>query len=214
MPTTVYATTGDVADYLRIGIDETTTPNINQIEKLIVRAEDRFDRRTGHTYGRAKTVTEEQHDVPLVYTYGWGSFITLKHREIRSNACAPLRLCTTAGDKLEIWNGHGACYTCIGGDGNRYQMIPARGELYIRGLIFSILRDNRLRITYRYGSTSVPNDVKDAIIKMTCIDLIKGSLKMDVVPFGGALKPMELIKGWQDDIDEIVRNREEVFFIP
>ncbi len=214
MPCTTYASSGDVADFLRIGIDETTSPNITQIEKIIVRKEEILDRRTGHTYGRSKTISQEIHDVPLVYTYGWGSFITLQHREVKFDACNPLLLCTCAGDKLEIWNGHGSCYTCIGDAGNRYQMIPGRGEIYVRGLIFSILRKNRFRITYRYGSTTVPGDVEDAIVKMTCIDVLKGSLKMDVVPFGGAIKPMELIRGWEDDIDQVVRNREEVFFIP
>ena len=212
MPCTTYASSGDVADFLRIGIDETTTPNITQIEKIIVRKEEVFDRRTGHTFGRAKTVADEQHDVPLVYAYGWGSFITLKHREIRVNACNVQLLCTCAGDKIELWNG--TSYTCLGADNSQYNAIASRGEIYVRGLLFSILRRNRFRITYRYGSTTVPGDVEDAIIKMTCIDVLKGSLKMDVVPFGGAIKPMELIRGWEDDIDQVVRNREEVFFIP
>jgi len=212
MPCTTYATTGDVADFLRIGIDETTNPNITQIEKIIVRKEEIFDRRTGHTFGRAKTVADEQHDVPLVYTYGWGSFITLKHREIRVDACDPQRLCDAAGDKIELWTG--SEYTCLGNSAQEYNAIASRGEIYIRGLLFSILRKNRFRITYRYGSATVPGDVEDAIIKMTSIDILKGSLKMDVIPFGGAIKPMELIRGWEDDIDQIVRNREEVFFIP
>jgi len=85
MPCVTYADVGDVADFLRIGIDETTSPNINQIEKLIVRNEDRLDRRTGHTYGRTKTVSNEVHDVPLVYTFGWGSFLTLQNKKNNNN---------------------------------------------------------------------------------------------------------------------------------
>jgi len=62
----IYASVEDVSDFLRIPIDATTVPNTTQITKLIDRAQDKIDRRTGHAW-RLRTVTQEQHDLPLLY---------------------------------------------------------------------------------------------------------------------------------------------------
>ena len=45
---TTYCSTFDIADFLRIPITSTTTPNKAQIEKLINRKEDELNRRMGH----------------------------------------------------------------------------------------------------------------------------------------------------------------------
>ena len=55
---TTYCSVEDVADLLRIPITATTIPNKAQIEKIINRKEDEFDRRTGHAW-RSKTKTKE-----------------------------------------------------------------------------------------------------------------------------------------------------------
>ena len=81
--------------------------------------------------------------------------------------------------------------------------------------MFTILRDNRIRVTYRYGSTDVPNDIRDACIKMVAIDLITGSFRMDIIPMGAdGAKVFDATAKWREDIDRIVRNREEVFVLP
>jgi len=96
MPTPTYCTVADISDFLRVPITATTTPNKTQVEKLIIRKEEELDRRIGHTFGRSKQVTEV-HDLPLLYTYGWGTPIYLRHRNCRD-------LDGTAGDKIEIWD--------------------------------------------------------------------------------------------------------------
>ena len=112
---TCYATTADIADFLRINITACTSPSIAQVEKLIKRSEDKIDRRTGHAW-RTKTTTEI-YNLPLLYTFGWGTFIALKHRNIKYKAGADTCLDTAAGDKIEIWNGSNGqwsdyvCYT-------------------------------------------------------------------------------------------------------
>ena len=77
------------------------------------------------------------------------------------------------------------------------------------------MRKNRVRVTYRYGDTTVPNDVEDACVKLTAIELLTTSLRMDQIPIGSnQLNIDQSIKYWKDSIEECVLNRREVFFIP
>ena len=89
-----YTTANDVAALIRsCPFKACTTPTLAQVDELIERSEDVIDQRTGHTYGRTKTITREYHDLPLSYTYGWGTPIYLKHREVRvklDDCCEPL----------------------------------------------------------------------------------------------------------------------------
>lgn len=214
MPTT-YATVCDVGALIRTTFTCSTVPTTAQIESIINRMEERIDQRTGHTYGRLKTVTNCWQDMHLTYTFGWGTFSSLKHREIAVCATDGLHLCFTAGDRVEMWNGGSNSFDDITQSTGQYEVLAERGELYFRGYIFSILRKNRARITYRYGSATVPLDISDACIKMTCLDLIQGSFRMDVIPMGAdGAKVMDTVGKWREDIDRVVRNREEVYIIP
>ena len=96
--TTTYCTVNDIIDFLRVPITATTTPNKEMVRKIIVRKEAEFDRRCGHTWGATKLITREVHNLPLLYTFGWGTPIFLKHRHIADMSVA-------AGDKIEIFKG-------------------------------------------------------------------------------------------------------------
>ena len=109
---TYYATHADISDFLRIApFTACTTPTIAQIEKIINRVEERIDKRTGHTYGRTKTETEI-YDVPMIYTFGHGLPIFLKHREVKT-AGDGLHLNAASGDKLELWEGGCASWSDV-----------------------------------------------------------------------------------------------------
>jgi len=215
-----YTTACDVAALIRsCPFTACTIPTLAQVDELIERSEDVIDQRTGHTYGRTKVITNEYHCLPLVYTFGWGTPVYLKHRDVRVqlDMCCDvtLKFCSAAGDKLETWKaGVGNDFADIT-DNSDYEIIGERGELFIRGLLFTILRDNRIRVTYRYGSATVPNDIKDAVTKRTALDLINGSFRMDIIPMGAdGAKIMDTSSRWREDVDKIVRNREEVFVLP
>jgi hypothetical protein len=209
---TCYITTCDVGDFLRITISPTTSPTTAQVEKLIKRAEDRIDRRTGHAW-RTKTTTEI-FSLPLLYTFGWGTFISLKHRNIKYKSGADTCFDSSAGDKLEIWNGSNGTWTDYTLTPGAYDIEYIKGEVYLRGFIFSILRQNRVRVTYRYGDATIPNDIKDAVVKLTAIDLIRSSIKMDDLEFGGSINKEQAMIQWEEDVDKIIRDREEVFILP
>ena len=205
---TTYCTVADVADFLRVPITATTTPNKTQVEKIILRKEEELDRRIGHTFGRNKTITKEIHDLPLLYTYGWGTPLFLQHRNCRD-------LDSAQGDKIEIWEGAASSYTDILNNTEWYEFEPVYGRLFLRGYIFSIMRKNRVRVTYRYGDATVPDDIKDACIKLVAIDLLNSSLRMDVLPMGGnGVDTRQSITYWKQDIEEIIAERAEVFGIP
>ena len=210
---TTYCTTGDVADFLRIPKTATTTPNKAQVEKIINRKEDELDRRMGHAW-RSKKITRELHDLPLLYTFGWGTPLFLAHRNLYDFDAAE-------GDKIEIWEGAASNWTNILGNSEWYDANYERGTVHLRGYIFSILRKNRVRVTYRYGGegfggdTTIPGDIADCIIKMTAIELVNTSLRMDRLPMGGTGIDLQAVKArWETDIEKCIDNRREVFIIP
>ena len=209
---TTYCSVGDVSDFLRVPLTATTTPSSTQVEKIINRKEEELDRRIGHAW-RSKTITREVHDLPLLYTYGWGTPIFLKHRNIYDFDLAE-------GDKIEILQGASAVWENILGNSQWYDIEYEYGRLFLRGFIFSILRKNRVRVTYRYGGenyagdTTVPLDITDAVIKMTSIELLNTSFRMDELPTGGMTNVSESKRKWEEDIEKCIDNRREVFVIP
>ena len=208
---TTYCSVEDVSDYLRVPITATSTPNKAQVEKIINRKESEFERRTGHAW-RSKKITREVHSLPLLYTFGWGTPIFLRHRRIYD-------IDADQGDKIEIWQGASATWENIATNGQWYDMEYERGSLHLRGFLFSILRRNRVRVTYRYGGeefagdTTIPDDIKDAVIKMTSIELMNTSFRMDELPTGGMTSPSESKKIWQEDIENCIANRREVVVV-
>jgi len=209
---TTYCSVGDVADYLRVPITSTSTPNRKQVTKIINRKEEELERRIGHAW-RSRKVTREVHDLPLLYTYGWGTPLFLQHRNI-------YELDADEGEKIEIWEGASASWSNILGSSSWYDMEYEYGRLYLRGFIFSILRKNRVRVTYRYGGqefagdTNIPADIEDAVIKMTCIELLNTSFRMDELPTGGMTNVSESKRKWEEDIEKCIENRRELFVIP
>lgn len=212
-PVTTYCTADDVADFLGISITDSSKPSITKINKLIVLKEAEIERRTGNAFGKTKTETKEWHDIPLLYTFGWGAFISLKRRNIKTKA-GELILDSAAGDKLEIWQGSTNTFGDETNTPGAYEILPEKGEIYLRGYIFTIIRDNRVRITYRYGEDTVPDDIKICCIKMVAIDLLRSSFKMDLIPRGGTgIDAQRSIKDWEADIDKIIYNRQELYFV-
>ena len=210
---TTYCSVEDVADYLRIPITATTVPNKTQIEKIINRKEDELDRRIGHAW-RSKIAYNERHSLPLLYIFGWGTPLYLQHRHIYDFDAAE-------GDKIEIWEGASASYENILGNDQWYDMDYEYGRLYLRGFIFSILRQNRVRVTYRYGGeqfagdTTIPGDIADCVIKMVALEFVNTSFRMDKLPMGSAgVDYASSKRQWTEDIEKCIENRREVFPIP
>ena len=209
--TTTYCSVGDISDFLRVPITSTTTPNKEMVRKIIARKEAELDRRIGHTW-KTKKITREIHNLPLLYTFGWGTPVFLKHRHI-------LPMDSSLGDKIEVWKSETDNWGNVLDNEQWYNMEYELGTLFLRGFLFTILRNNRIRVTYRYGGedyagdTVIPLDIADAVIKMTAIEVMNTSFRMDEIPSGGSVSPSESKRFWQEDIDLCVSNRREVFTI-
>jgi len=169
--TTTYCSVGDISDFLRVPITSTTTPNKEMVRKIIARKEAELDRRIGHTW-KTKKITREIHNLPLLYTFGWGTPVFLKHRHI-------LPMDSSLGDKIEVWKSETDNWGNVLDNEQWYNMEYELGTLFLRGFLFTILRNNRIRVTYRYGGedfagdTVIPLDIADAVIKMTSIEVMK-----------------------------------------
>ena len=99
-PSPEYCSVNDIADWMRIDINENTDPNIVMTENNILVQQDIIDRRTAHTWQTEKQKRNEVHDIPdSLWDYGQGIPIFLQHRGIKT----PFD--TTKGDKVEIWDG-------------------------------------------------------------------------------------------------------------
>ena len=64
------------------------------------------------------------------------------------------------------------------------------------------------------GDTDVPLDIADCVIKMTSIELLNTSFRMDELPTGGMTNVSESKRKWEEDIEKCIDNRREVFVIP
>ena len=179
-----------------------TDPTLAQLEDLIKQTEDEIDSRTLHAW-RTVTVTSEMHDIISNYQWGRGIPIHMFHRQMKV-------FDSGQGDKLEIWDGSN--YDDITDQGNeRYNVIEEMGIIYLRGYVFSIFRENRLRITYRYGETLIPSDIKEACIIGTVMRLLESDIAMSNIEYGPdrGLRIERVVERMQERYDKIIERHSE-----
>lgn len=181
--------------------DANSDPTLAQLDDLINQTEDEIDDRTQHAW-RTVTITSEMHDIINNYQWGRGIPVHLFHRKIRV-------FDTGQGDKIEIWDGSN--YDDIATNSERFNVIEEMGIIYLRGYVFSIFRENRLRITYRFGDTTIPNDIKEACIVGTLIRLIESDIAMSNIEYGPdrGLRLERTVERWQDRFDKIIERHAE-----
>lgn len=204
-----YVTAQEVVNFLRI-LDSTgailtigagTDPTSTQVEEAIDNAESEFENRIGHAW-TAKTVTNEVHDITNPYDWLWGTPIHLQNRNVRTIASG-------SGDKIEIWDGTN-WQDKTSSENSTWRMNYQLGILYLMGYTWSIGRENRVRITYRYGDTSIPDWVKKAIKRMVALELIETSLSLSKIQTQEGVNINQLMERWEKDIERIVANNQEV----
>jgi len=219
---TEYCTAQQVATFLKltdntgsiITPDSTTDPTLVALEDNIKRSEEEIDDRTKHAW-RVKTITKEPHDIIQVYEYGRGLPIHLFHRNIRTISGA-------AGDKIEMWDG--SKYADLTAqEGETFVQHEEMGIVYLKGFVFSIFRDNRMRITYRYGgeqgdqslTPTVPRDIEECCLKLTAVRLLESSFAMNNIQFGQdrGMRTAEVVDRWRKDIDDIIQRHAEIIHI-
>ena len=185
----------------------TTQPTLAQVETIIERKEGIIEKRTNHAW-QSKTITKEYHDMPW-YNYEWGTGVKvfLNHRDVKT-------LDTAEGDKIEIWNGSSwedwvASSGRTEGRASDYWLDYGLGILFLKSYTWSI-RSVPIRVTYRYGTTTVASEVEELATKMTAIDLVIGDDRSVLIPEGTSNVPlMSKVQIWREEIERIFQQIED-----
>lgn len=213
----VYCTVKDIADWLRITIDANSDPNSVMVKNNIMDNEDRIDRMTDHTWMPDRQAVEE-FTVTKLYDWGRGMPLFPRHRNVKT-------FDNDLGDLFEIWDGNSwvdntpDVSQSDGSDLIYFQEI--KGVIYLRGYLFTILRQARFRITYRYGGDNdkrisedetIPRDIQKCCRLMTSIDILSTDFQMSQIAYGGEgnIDKGKIMDRWQKEIDDILWSRSEV----
>jgi len=215
VPSAEYCTVSEVADWLRININENTDPSTTMVTKNILRNQEHLDRKTAHSWQTEKQKRNEVHDVPdSLWDYGQGIPVFLQHRMINT----PFDI--TKGDKFEIWDGSDYIEQDVSENNNFIHFEKTSGTYYIRGFFFTILKKKRFRITYRYGGDQenelIPQDINKACVLLTAINILETDFQMSQIKYGGegTVSKRETIQMWKDEVNEIIDDHAEFITIP
>lgn len=209
-----YCDPSDVARYFRTveeedGFNFDTNPTESEVNEFILEASARIDRETGHAW-RERKVVDEYHDLDSIYYYWAGQPIKLMKREIRTP------LSSADGDKLEFWDGNQwedwvSDSTMNEGRDEDYWFNDSDGVLYVYRRSWFWNRYKRIRVSYRYGASTVPKDIQQAAALFTAAALIETDIYGDLLPTGGdAPSPSEVSQRLEERAEKLLMRRGEV----
>lgn len=201
---TRYCMVSDVISFMGIGdkVTNVSRPSIHDIRDAIVASQAHIEEYTHHAW-REVTVTDEYYDFPGFYQHSDPIFamdwsdrarIYLKHRKISSLV------------KLEVWNG--MTYvdyktTATEGRGNDYWVEYDRGIIHFASK-YPWRTRKAIRVTYKYGDSSVPADIKRACIKLSASEMLQQDDYSVLMPEGTSNIPLQ---------DKAMKWREEAYVL-
>ena len=219
-----YCLSADIAKFLwaNDGADfsESTKPTKVAVDAAIDRAESIINEATKHAWHKV-SITNEYHNY-LIPSYahrqpfGWvrgrqpdrGVYLT--HRAVRSFV--------SGINKIEIWDGDEWKDLILIANGFEEGRDKDYWISYEDGVIFFIdetpaIGKKTVRVTYDYGEATVPEDIKEAAIKLTAINLIYSDDRSAFVVDGMdnlSLDPK--IRAWKEDVDKTLKERKDLIF--
>ena len=203
-----YCTASDVGSFINNTFSSTTDPTTTEVESFIAENEDYIDSQTNHAW-RSRTITEETHhlDKPA-YQLRDGIQVFLNHRKIRTFSAA-------SGDKLEVWNGstwEDYIASRVEGRNNDFWVDYQLGIIFLKAYALFLPRNFGVRVTYRYGETSVPGDIKKACKLLTAVNLTEGDDRSILFPEGTSNIPLsDKARRWTEEAEKIIeRHRETI----
>ena len=219
-----YCLSADIAKFLWIndGADfsASTKPTKVAVDVAIDRAESIINEATKHAWHKV-SITNEYHDY-LIPSYahrrpfGWvrgrqpdrGVYLT--HRAIRTFV--------SGTDKIEIYDGDewkDLILTANGFEEGRDKDYWISCE---EGIIFFInetpaIGKKTVRVTYSFGEATVSEDIKEAAIKLTAINLLYSDDRSAMVIDGMDNIGLDLkVRAWKEDVDKILKERKDLIF--
>ncbi len=223
-----YCSAVDVAAYLgwtdsavatpetitRYEFSSSTIPSLAEVNDMILAAEDMIDSKTGHAW-RERTVTDEIHDYEnALYTAPKEAErdcrgIKLSHRKIRS--------LTSGTDEINVWNG--SSYTEYVADktegrNDDFWVDSQKGILYFKDSTPSRVVQS-VKVTYRYGDSSVPDDVRELTALMAARRIMMSHDHIKSIPQGDGAASIyrEKLIAWKEIIDQHLKNLQEAKWV-
>lgn len=153
-----------------------------------------IDRRCGQSW-RLRVVTQEWHDLSQFVFDGVWTKVKLDNRQVADLAAA-------SGDVLQVragssWEDYLATRTQ--GIAGEFYVQNEDGWLYLKRRI-SMVVDDAIRITYRCGFTSVPEDIQEACALLAAKRLEETTVRG--MPEGGGFAVENRAKAWERDASE------------
>ena len=190
-----------------------TTLSSEQMVGYIEEAEATFEEKTRHSW-RAKSTSEVidwPHGIPVGRSWLDGVPVQLRHRNVRAFS--------TSLDKIEVHDGN-ADYTDMttggtwteGHVGGQFWFEYESGQLYIKHF-FKRYTAGAIRVTYRYGDSSVPGSVRRACTLDVCMRLAESEWGLNTVPEGmgdSGLGSDPRVSSWRKEYEAIVKVMREM----
>lgn len=215
--TVTYCTADNVASLLRLvdsaGVrfdpDGASDPTQSEIEGWINEAEDYIDEHTHHAW-RSTVVTNETHD----YHMRWDGFGDIEHAVTLRNRAVLTFSHTT--DKIELWNGSAwkdildPANGCTEARDKDYWVDYQLGIIYLVAQR-PLMGRGMVRVTYRYGETVVPGDIKRAAELFVGIQYLQSDFYRRGLPDGSDFSSQRasVMQRWSDQLDKIIDHRVE-----
>ncbi len=216
-----YCSTAQVFTFLQLGASSdvnfsggtdfttSTNPTKATVTEWIEESQDHIDQETMHAW-RTVTVTKEQHHLEAPhYQLRDGSEIKLLHRNITTLA--------SGTDLLEVWDGTQYLDYLANkteGRNNDYWAKEEMGFIFIKTYPAYTPRTFGVRITYRFGDSTVPGDIRRACILLTAINFLQSEDRSVLLPEGTSNIPYQSkSESWQKNADEIMDKRREIVLI-
>jgi hypothetical protein len=201
MPT--YCTATDVRNFLQLnGWNGILNDTI--INDFIDRNEAYIERATGTAWKEVRAVNEYNSLQRRSFDWEVGIPIFLQYSPVR-------QFDNVAGDKLEIWNGsqweEWITQRQEGRDKD-FWVDYEDGIVFLRFFLPIFYSRFAVRITYRYGYTTVNEDIKKATILLTAADVLENESRSTLTPAGETQ-----FMGYTDRIDKWIKEAKEIIWL-
>jgi hypothetical protein len=166
-----YASADDVAAELMKSASyftTTTKPTLVQVNKFIMQSEEFVDGMTYRAW-RVRQRSNEYKDLRFNQR-----FMVRDGLKFKLDRGFIKELSSTDGDKLEVWNGsewEDWLVTKTEGRNKDFWLDYESGELFLRNFFFRSYK-KIVRITYRYGETTIPLSINNCVAKLVAIKLL------------------------------------------
>lgn len=201
----VYCSVSDVTNFINIIVKQSTNINTDLVSLLIEAKQDDIDRSIGHAF-RSKQSVNEVHDIEGDYRYGWGIDVKLLNRQVKT-------FDYSLGDRIQYYDG--TSYIDLLSSSSvldtNIQVNYEQGIVSIKGYSYSWIIHRKFRFTYRYGSSTVPSDIKLACIKMVCKELLNSKMFTETLPVGNDNDSfVGIVNKWDDDVNSVLAGYSEM----